>query len=153
MMIEFVFYFSAAAVLPFWFAMIVFPTSKVTERMVRSPWIGVASPVACYLLLVLSNTDKLVLTSSPEAITDFLSQPWAATLFWAYAGAFDLFVGRWIYWDARERGISPWWVSPALFVAIILGPVGFAMYGTVVAVHTLTSSDDDNIARPKGKLG
>jgi len=58
-----------------------------------------------------------------------MAEPWAASLFWAYAGAFDLFVGRWIFFDAREREIGALWVSPILFVTIFSGPLGFALYG------------------------
>ncbi len=57
-----------------------------------------------------------------------MAQPWAASLFWAYAGAFDLFVGRWIFFDARDRAISAGYVSPILFVCILFGPLGFILY-------------------------
>jgi hypothetical protein len=42
--------------------------------------------------------------------------------------AFDLFVGRWVYLDARERGLSPWLVSPVLVLVLMVGPLGLATY-------------------------
>jgi hypothetical protein len=69
-----------------------------------------------------------------------MGEPWAASMFWAYAGASDLFVGRWIFFDTRERGINPWLVSPVLFVTIASGPLGFALYALIVGVRRLRTS-------------
>jgi hypothetical protein len=138
-MMTFLFHFSAAAVLPFWGAMILFPRSSVTERMVSSPWI-IMAPVLCYLAFALPNLPELALMfadPNPGNLAEGMARPWAASMFWAYAGAFDLFVGRWMFFDAQDRRIHPIWVSPALFVAIFLGPLGFTMYGLVVAGHWL----------------
>ncbi len=138
------FHFSAAVVLPFWAAMIFFPRASVTERMVRSPWI-ILPPVACYLAFWLPNLGALIAgfgEPSPESVAELMSQPWAASLFWTYAGAFDLFVGRWMFFDARKRGINPWWVSPSLFVAIFFGPVGFTLYGATVLVTFFSRRSD-----------
>jgi hypothetical protein len=131
------FHLSAAAVLPFWGAMILFPRADRTVWLVRSPWI-IAVPVGCYLAFALPHLDQLAAIfadPNPQTLAAGMGQPWAASLFWAYAGAFDLFVGRWMFLDARERGLHPRWVTPALFVAIFLGPLGFAMYAAVVAAH------------------
>ncbi len=140
-MSDFFFHFSAAVVLPFWIAMIAFPRAQWTERMVRSPWI-IAPPIVCYMYFGLPHIGALFAVfagPTPELLAEVMGQPWAASMFWAYAGAFDLFVGRWMFFDARDRGINPWLVSPALFVAIFVGPVGFAMYGLVVAGHSLSA--------------
>jgi hypothetical protein len=47
----FLFHFSAMIVLPFWLAMIVVPSAKLTSRLVGSPWI-ILPPVVCYLAFV-----------------------------------------------------------------------------------------------------
>jgi hypothetical protein len=54
--------------------------------------------------------------------------PYFATLAWAHFLAFDLFVGRWIYLDSRERGSSAGLVAPALLLTLMLGPIGFLLY-------------------------
>lgn len=134
---DFFFHFSAAVVLPFWAAMIVFPGAGWTDKLVRSPLI-ILPPIVCYLYFALPHLPELAavfVNASPETLAVALAEPWAAGMFWAYAGAFDLFVGRWMYLDARERGISHLFVAPALIVAIFLGPVGFTLYALVRALH------------------
>ncbi len=49
-------------------------------------------------------------------------------MFWAYAGAFDLFVGRWMYLDAKKHGVAHWILAPILVVTIAFGPLGFLLY-------------------------
>jgi hypothetical protein len=64
--------------------------------------------------------------SSPSlgAIAPMLGTPEGATVAWVHFLAFDLFVGRWVYLDARARGITPWLTSPLLFLTLMLGPAG-----------------------------
>ncbi len=52
----------------------------------------------------------------------------AVTIAWVHFLAFDLFVGRWAYLDARSRSIHPLIMVPVLFLVLILGPVGFLLY-------------------------
>ena len=137
MLMNALFHGSAIAVLPFWLAMILFPRAKWTQRMVATPWI-IVPPVACYLLLGMPHVSQLLAVfgqPSPESLATVMREPWAASMFWAYAGAFDLFVGRWMFLDARARGIGPLWVSPVLFVTIFFGPLGFILYGSACLVR------------------
>ncbi len=107
------------------------PPRRLDAADGRDTWI-ILPPVACYLLLGMPNVSQLVAVfgqPSPESLAVVMAEPWAASMFWAYAGAFDLFVGRWMFLDARERGMGPLWVSPVLFVTIFFGPLGFLLYG------------------------
>jgi len=131
--VHLLFHFSALSVLPFWAAMIFFPHARLTARLVASPWI-VLPAALCYLALVAPHARELVAVfaaPSPESLASVMGQPWAASMYWAYAGAFDLFVGRWIHLDAKERGIHRLLVTPALVVCIFFGPLGFALYALV----------------------
>lgn len=113
-------------VAPFWLAMIALPGWRVTRRVVASPWIA-APAAALYLALVLPGLPGVlaaVASPSLDAIAPLLGTPEGATVAWLHFLAFDLFVGRWIYLDARERGITPWLTSPLLFLTLMLGPVG-----------------------------
>ncbi|MEX1368657.1 MAG: abscisic acid-deficient protein Aba4 family protein [Nannocystaceae bacterium] len=47
---------------------------------------------------------------------------------WVHFLAFDLFVGRWVLLDARERGLSSWLVSPTLVTVLMFGPLGLLLY-------------------------
>ncbi|MGQ0507893.1 MAG: ABA4-like family protein [Myxococcaceae bacterium] len=131
------FYFSAISVLPFWAAMILFPRARLTAKLVASPWI-ILPAVFCYLALAAPHSRELLgvfWLPSPESLAPVMAQPWAASMFWAYAGAFDLFVGRWIYLDATERGIPHTFVAGPLAVCVLFGPVGFLLYAGVRVLH------------------
>jgi len=131
------FHFSAISVLPFWVAMIFFPRARLTAKLVASPWI-VLPAALCYIALAVPHARELAVvfaSPSPESLASVMAEPWAASMFWAYAGAFDLFVGRWIHLDAHERGISHAFVAPCLGVCVFFGPIGFALYAGVRALH------------------
>ncbi|WP_246989230.1 ABA4-like family protein [Halorientalis marina] len=124
-------------VAPFWGLMILAPTWRVTERVVASPLLAV--PAALLYLLVLvpqfGSVVSGVLSPSLAGMQSLLVTAAGTTLAWAHFLGFDLFMGRWIYRDARRRGL-PWLVvSPLLVVTLLLGPVGFLGY-CVVRVTT-----------------
>jgi hypothetical protein len=117
-------------VLPFWALMIAFPRAAFTARVIASPWI-VAPPLVCYFAVTLPHLPELVAAlraPSPAGMAKVMGQPWASTMYWAYAGGFDLFVGRWVFLDARERRVPHALVAPALFTSIFFGPIGLALY-------------------------
>lgn len=130
---DFFFHFSALSVLPFWGMMIFFPNSNRTEQIIQSTWI-ILPPIICYLAFLLPNiVEALAIFGdiSPENLAKAMSTTWGAGLFWAYAGAFDLFVGRWMYLDAKKYSIAHVFLAPILLVTIAFGPFGFMLYALV----------------------
>lgn len=125
-----VFTLSFLLVAPFWFLMVLSPTWRGTQRVVRSPWI--AAPAALlYTGLVLPRlTEVLGAVASPtlEGVAALLATPAGTTIAWAHFLAFDLFVGRWIYLDSRTRKLHPLLVSPILVLTLLLAPLGFLLY-------------------------
>jgi len=121
-----VFQASFVLVAPFWLLMIVAPGWRVTRRVVDSAWI--AAPAALlYLVLVVPDVPGvLAAVASPdlETIRALLATPAGATVAWVHFLAFDLFVGRWVYLDARARGMPAWLSSPLLALTLMLGPTG-----------------------------
>jgi hypothetical protein len=122
-----------AVVLPFWALAIFAPGWCWTERALRSPWIA-APPALLYAALILPRLDAafaLLLAPGGPQLADIaagLGTPEGAALAWLHLVAFDLFAGRWIYLDARERG-APWWLgSPALALTFLFGPLGLLSY-------------------------
>jgi hypothetical protein len=117
---------SVLLVAPFWLLMIVLPGWRVTQRVIASPWI--ASPAAVlYVALVLPRLPGvLAVLASPslDDVAPLLGTPEGATVAWLHFLAFDLFVGRWIYLDARARGVMPWVTSLLLALTLMLGPTG-----------------------------
>ena len=117
-------------VMPFWFLMILLPRWNWTRRIVRSPWI-VLGPIGIYAILILPRLAPVlsaVQQPTLPGIQALLGTPAGATLAWAHFLAFDLFIGRWISLDSRERGLSPWLVSPLLLLTLMLGPLGLLSY-------------------------
>jgi len=121
---------SNLAVLPFWALMIFAPKARLTARAVASPWILLA-PLAVYawaVLPALSQVLPIVARPELDSVANLLGQPLGALAGWAHFLAFDLFVGRFIVLDAREREL-PWFVlSPILLATLLLGPLGLLAY-------------------------
>ena len=117
---------------PFWALMILAPGWSVTRRVIGSPLI-VVPPVLAYAALV-----------SPEltGVATLLATPLGAAAGWAHFIAFDLFVGRFIYLDGRERGIHPLVAAPVLVLTILLGPLGLLAHLLVRTVLPRRSRDE-----------
>jgi ABA DEFICIENT 4-like len=127
---ETLFNLSGLVVLPFWALMIFLPRWSVTKKLMSSPLVC-AAPAALYAALVIPRFAEVWrAVSSPElsSIAALLGSPVGATVGWLHFLAFDLFVGRWIYLDGRERGVPAWVMAPVLFLTLMLGPCGFLLY-------------------------
>ena len=115
---------------PFWFLMIVLPGWSWTRRIISSPWIAVP-PLVVYLALLVP---QLAAYAAPIVNPDLvglaavLGTPAGAAAIWAHAIGFDLLVGRWMYLDARERGVPGLLMAPVLVLTILLSPLGFLTY-------------------------
>jgi Domain of unknown function (DUF4281) len=122
-------------VAPLWLLMIILPGWHITARVVRSPWFAVG-PAALYAALVVPQIGAVlpaVMSPSLPSIAVLLGQPQGALLAWLHFLAFDAFVGRHVFLDARARGIPIWISSPALFLVLMLGPLGLIAY--LVVAH------------------
>jgi hypothetical protein len=128
--VETLFAISSYLVLPFWALMIFLPHWSVTRRLIGSPF-SAALPAVLYAALVLprlADIWSLVTRPGLAGMAGLLGSPAGATIAWLHFLAFDLFVGRWIYLDSRERGISAWLMAPVLYLTLMLGPCGFLLY-------------------------
>jgi hypothetical protein len=135
-------------VMPFWLLMIVLPHWRWTRRLLASPLV-VVPPVIVYAAVVLPRAADILAAVANPALPDvsrLLGTPAGATAAWAHFLAFDLFVGRWAYLDSRERNISAWIMAPVLFLILMLGPLGFALYLGVRALAKPPASDRETSA-------
>ena len=133
---EQLFSLSSALVMPFWALMILAPHWRWTQRIIGSPLIAVA-PALLYGWLVLPALGQIwPAVSQPTlgGIAALLGTPLGATVGWVHFLAFDLFVGRWIYLDNGERGLSAWLMAPILALTLMLGPLGLLSYLAARAV-------------------
>lgn len=133
-----VFQLSSLLVMPFWFLMIFLPFWRWTERILRSIWVVVPAALLYAILVIPMMPSAFADIANPslEGISALLGSPAGATVGWVHFLAFDLFVGRWAYLDSRTHGISPWLVSPTLFLVLMFGPVGLLLY---LIVRTVAS--------------
>jgi len=147
---ETIFSLSNLLVMPFWLAMIFLPRWRWTARIMASLWPIVPAAVL-YAVLVVPNLPALFpALANPElaAIAALLGTPEGATIAWAHFLAFDLFVGRWVYLDARRLGISAWIGSPILFLVLMIGPAGFLLYvlARLIKTRSLSLVPADHVA-------
>ncbi len=115
---------------PFWLLMIVAPGWSWTRRIVSSPWIAVP-PLLVHLALLIPQVATYaapVVTPNLAGLAAVLGTQAGAATVWAHAIGFDLLVGRWMYLDARERGVPALVMVPVLVLTILLSPIGFLGY-------------------------
>jgi hypothetical protein len=125
-----IFDLSFLLVAPFWLLMIVVPRLTITRRVITSPFIAVG-PAFIYLALVLPDIGNIlpaVAQPQLDAIAALLGTPRGATIGWQHFLAFDLLVGRLVYLDAMERGITQWILAPVLLLTLLLGPIGYLLH-------------------------
>ena len=114
--------------------------------LLASPWFPAAARalagVAIPSLLALAYAGILT-TSFGDAEGDFFTlegvmalftQPMPVVMGWLHYLAFDLFVGAWITFDARTRGVRFALVLLPLFLTLMTGPIGLLSYFLLLAV-------------------
>jgi hypothetical protein len=117
-------------VMPFWLLMIFAPRTRLTAWVMRYP-VAPALPALVYLVLVAPRMGALFpALARPKLaeISALLGSPDGTTIGWLHFLALDLFVGRWILLDSKERGLSAWLISPVLFLTLMFGPIGMLAY-------------------------
>lgn len=144
---------------PFWVLMVLFPNSSITKRCMT----GYQIPLLCsgiHLLIVvasiLSNgsdttapmsefNDVFDITGDPQqaffhmtsSYPDFVAEEWSHVLTW------DLFVGRYIWYDSLQKKINA--SIPVLFCNLI-GPPALLMYWVTCKLNGQPFlSDEDNL--------
>jgi hypothetical protein len=122
-----VFFVGAA---PFWTLMIAAPNWRWTRRIMSTPWSATLSLVFWYIFAIPRLLDLLpaVLRPTLAKWSALVADPAALTFTWAQIIAWDLFVGRWMYLDSRERGIHPGIMAPILVLSIVLSPIAVPLY-------------------------
>jgi Domain of unknown function (DUF4281) len=127
---ETIFSLSSLTSIPFWLLMMLAPRWTWTRKIVGSPFVILPAAIL-YIMLVFPNIISSVPTlTNPtlETIQTLLGSSAGATITWVHFLAFDLFVGRWAYLDSLKRNIHPLVMAPILFLILMFGPLGFALY-------------------------
>ncbi len=115
---------------PFWALMILLPGWSWTRRIIASPLIVLPVVLIYALLVIPAFGEVLPAVAGPTlgGVRELLGTANGAAAGWAHMIAFDLFVGRWVWLDARARGIPHLVLAPILVLTILLGPLGLAVH-------------------------
>lgn len=127
---ETIFSLSGFLTLPFWFLMIVLPRWRWSLRIMKS-LLPIVPGLVAYTILILPRLGQVLpLVIKPELhlIVMLLCSADGATIAWIHFLAFDLFVGRWVFLDSRERGLNVVLMGLVLFFVLMLGPLGLLLY-------------------------
>jgi hypothetical protein len=129
-MTELAFNLTFPLAVPFWALMILAPHWRWTRTIAGSPLI-VLAPLVPYLFAVIPIFPEFaaeMLNPSFDGVREIVSTADGTALVWAHLIAYDLFVGRWMYLDSRERGIPALVMAPVLVLTIVLSPFGLVTY-------------------------
>jgi Domain of unknown function (DUF4281) len=152
-MTEALFQLSFLLAAPFWALMILVPTWARTRKVIGSPLIVLAPLAVCLVLLVPMFGQFWPVVTEPTlgGLQRLLASPEAVTALWAQVIAWDLFVGRWIYLDSRERNIHPLIMAPILVFTILLSPLGLPAYFAVRGPLTRSNRRPEPAAADRGQ--
>ncbi len=116
--------FANIFVLPFWLLMIFLPKWSITQKVMESylPFVALAS-LYIYLFAGSITPESAEALANPQLadIAQFFSTERIAATGWVHFLVFDLFVGRWIYWQGQKTGVL---TIHSLSLCLFAGPIG-----------------------------
>jgi hypothetical protein len=126
-MIDNLFGLVALLVLPFWLAMLLFPGTPLTRRLVTSPWpfIALGGLQALFLVGALVSLSPAGLGLSAGSFRESITGDWGLVATWSHLLVLDLFAGIWIFRDTGYWKMRP---APFLIATLLAGPVGLGIY-------------------------
>ena len=131
---EIIFNIYNTGILIFWFFLLVFPKSKLTQKMTDFPWIPLVIAFGYIYFLGTSDSIFSVDFSSLSALTEMFqnSNSRGVAAGWLHYLAFDFWVGCWILRDSQKKGVKHAFIIFPMFFTFMLGPVGVIIYTLVL---------------------
>ncbi|WP_017306317.1 ABA4-like family protein [Spirulina subsalsa] len=121
-------------VLPFWALMILLPNWKITQNVMSSvvPFVPLAGLYIYFFVLSL-NPDSLnsFADTSLSNLSVLFGNERVMATGWVHYLVFDLFVGRWIYWEGQKTGV---WTVHSLILCLFAGPMGLLSHLTTAGL-------------------
>lgn len=135
-----------AGILPGWFLLAFAPRARLTKLLVHSgayPLIygAIYTALLCSALFFGQAADGAGM-SSLAGVMALFSHPAAVLTGWTHYLVFDLFIGAWVGRDAIRRGVPHFLVIPCLFLTLMFGPIGLALY---ILVRALSKKGDASL--------
>ncbi|ARH90382.1 ABA4-like family protein [Streptomyces sp. MOE7] len=121
---------------PFWALMVLAPGWRFTDRIAASP-LPMVPVLAVYLVLAAGVFPQLwAAVSHPDlaGFQELLRLGGGAGAIWAQVIAWDLFLGQWMYREARTLRIHPLVMGPLLVLTVLLSPFGVLLFLALRAV-------------------
>ncbi|MER7990895.1 ABA4-like family protein [Streptomyces noursei] len=115
---------------PFWALLILAPGRRWTDRIAASP-LPMVPVIGVYLALAIPVFPQLWAAVSHPDLAGFqrlLALGGGAGAIWAQLIAWDLFLGQWMYREARALGVHPLVMGPLLVLTILLSPLGVLLF-------------------------
>ncbi|MGW1838683.1 ABA4-like family protein [Streptomyces sp. NPDC002067] len=115
---------------PFWALLILAPGRRLTDRVAASP-LPLLPVIAVYLALAVPVFPELwAAVRHPDlaGFQELMTLGGGAGAIWAQVIAWDLFIGQWMYREARPLGIHPLVMGPLLVLTILLSPFGLLLF-------------------------
>ena len=131
---EIIFNIYNTGILIFWLLLLVFPKSKLTQKMTDFPWIPLVIAFGYIYFLGTSDSIFSVDFSTLSGLTEMFqnSNPRGVAAGWLHYLAFDFWVGCWILRDSQKKGVKHAFIIFPMFFTFMLGPVGVIIYTLVL---------------------
>lgn len=131
---EIIFNIYNTGILIFWLFILVFPKSKLTQKMTNFPWIPLVIAFGYIYFLGTSDSIFSVDFSSLSGLTEMFqnSNPRGVAAGWLHYLAFDFWVGCWILRDSQKKGVKHAFIIFPMLFTFMLGPVGVIIYTLVL---------------------
>tara|TARA_B100001094_G_C17867007_1_gene640222 strand:- start:247 stop:678 length:432 start_codon:yes stop_codon:yes gene_type:complete len=131
---EIIFNIYNTGILIFWLFLLVFPKSKLTQKMTNFPWIPLVIAFGYIYFLGTSDSIFSVDFSSLSGLTEMFqnSNPRGVAAGWLHYLAFDFWVGCWILRDSQKKGVKHAFIIFPMLCTFMLGPVGIIIYTLVL---------------------
>ena len=135
---EIIFNIYNTGILIFWLFLLVFPKSKLTQKMTDFPWIPLVIAFGYIYFLGTSDSIFSVDFSSLSGLTEMFqnSNPRGVAAGWLHYLAFDFWVGCWILRDSQKKGVKHAFIIFPMLFTFMLGPVGVIIYTLVPVSYT-----------------
>ena len=132
---EIIFNIYNTGILIFWLFLLVFPKSKLTQKMTDFPWIPLVIAFGYIYFLGTSDSIFSVDFSTLSGLTEMFqnSNPRGVAAGWLHYLAFDFWVGCWILRDSQKKGVKHAFIIFPMLFTFMLGPVGVIIYTLVLA--------------------
>lgn len=118
-----------------WVLLSIAPLWRIAERIASAVIVTLLALAYATLAVMYFNDDALSSFGSLQGVKSLFQNDFALLTGWVHYLAFDLFVGCWMYRDARRIGIPHLLFIVCGFFTFMLGPCGLLLYLIIRAIR------------------